>query len=303
MFVDVKQGYLHPGYAASLAEFGTPRHLPKSDGWILVRPTPEGGQVDGIGCYPLFACANWDLLASDFDAIEDLVSLALVADPFGNHTPEQLQACFPDVCKPFKEHYVVDLRKDPKTFVSSHHRRNARKGSKNVSVEICSDPVHFLADWMRLYEILIKRHHIQGIATFSASAFSQQLQIPGTVVFRAVKDGKTVGMLLWCVHEDVAYYHLGAYDDAGYQQKASFALFWHAIEYFVERGVRWLNLGAGAGIKADATDGLSRFKEGWSSGTRTAYFCGRIFNRDMYDFLSRHMPEAVGGFFPIYRSP
>ena len=302
MFVDVKQGYAHPAYAASLAEFGTPRHLPKSDGWVLVRPTPEGSQVDATGCYPLFACANWNALASDLDGIEDLVSLALVADPFGNHTPELLSTCFPDVCKPFKEHFVVDLAKDPKEFVASHHRRNVRKGLKNVAVEECNDPIHYLADWMRLYDILIERHRIQGIASFSASAFNQQLQLPGTVVFRAVKDGKSVGMLLWCVHDDVAYYHLGAYDDVGYQQKASFALFWHAIEYFKAKGLKWLNLGAGAGVKADTTDGLTRFKAGWSSDTRTAYFCGRVFNRDVYDFLARQRPEASGDFFPIYRS-
>ena len=302
MFVDVKQGYAHPAYAASLAEFGTPRQLPNSEGWILVRPTPEGSHVDATGCYPLFACTNWNVLASDLEEIEDLVSLALVADPFGGHTPELLKLCFPDVCKPFKEHFVVDLSEDPKAYVSSHHRRNAKKGLKNVSVEECKDPVDFLTDWMRLYNILIERHHIQGIATFSASAFSQQLQVPGTAVFRAVKDGTTVGMLLWCVHEDVAYYHLGAYDDIGYQQKASFALFWQSINYFKARGVRWLNLGAGAGIKADTTDGLSRFKEGWSSGTRTAYFCGRVFNRDLYDFLSRQKQEVIGGYFPAYRS-
>ena len=155
---------------------------------------------------------------------------------------------------------------------------------------------------MRLYEILIERHHIQGIATFSTHAFRQQLEIPGTVVFRAVKDGKTVGMVLWCIHDDIAYYHLGAYDEVGYQQKASFALFWRSIEYFISRGFRWLNLGAGAGIKANASDGLSRFKEGWSSGTRTAYFCGRVFNRDLYDFLSMQHSETDDGFFPTYRS-
>jgi hypothetical protein len=51
-------GYSHPAYAASLAELGTPRWLPKSNGWILVRPVPSlSGQDkrtanDAMGCYP-----------------------------------------------------------------------------------------------------------------------------------------------------------------------------------------------------------------------------------------------------------
>ena len=78
----------------------------------------------------------------------------------------------------------------------------------------------------------------------------------------------------------------GAYSDTGYELRASFALFWVAIEYFAATDLQWLNLGAGAGVR-NSKDGLTRFKRGWSNGTRTAYFCGRIFDRAKYLKVTR----------------
>ncbi len=77
-------GYRHPLYAASLAEHGTPRRLPASDGWILERDIPGFTGRDAMGCYPLFCCGRWDRLADDLRELGDgLVSLTLVTDPFG----------------------------------------------------------------------------------------------------------------------------------------------------------------------------------------------------------------------------
>ena len=52
-------GYLHPMYAQSLIEYGTPLELPFSKGWILKRSIPGTNQFDGMGCYPIFACQDW----------------------------------------------------------------------------------------------------------------------------------------------------------------------------------------------------------------------------------------------------
>jgi hypothetical protein len=109
-------------------------------------------------------------------------------------------------------------------------------------------------------------------------------------------------MLLWYIQEEVAYYHLGAYDRAGYQLRASFALFWCAIEYFSSMGnLRWLNLGAGSGVSDSGDDGLSRFKRGWATATRTAYFCGRIFDKERYAEVTNASPRSFHGYFPEYR--
>jgi hypothetical protein len=77
-------GYLHPRYADSLSEFGTPRELPRCQGWILERLIPGTPDRDAMGYYPLFARQDWSKLHLDLNEMEtgELVSLSLVADPF-----------------------------------------------------------------------------------------------------------------------------------------------------------------------------------------------------------------------------
>lgn len=297
---DHGSGYLHRGYAHALSEFGTPAFLPNSGGWFLKRHIANSPWVDGMGCYPLFTCQDWSGLKVDLAEL-NLVSFAAVLDPFATVDQPFLADCFPDVAFVFKQHFVTDLRQSPKTFVAAHHLRNVKKASAAVSVERCGDPLSSLQDWHRLYSFLIERHGIRGISAFSKTSFAQQLQVPGMIAFQAVRQGEVVGMLLWYVQQGVAYYHLGAYSDQGYELRSSFALFWHAIEYFAANGTRWLCLGAGAGASADATDGLTLFKRGWSTGTRPAYFCGKVFDREKYAALiqARNVPETK--YFPAYR--
>jgi hypothetical protein len=83
---------------------------------------------------------------------------------------------------------------------------------------------------------------------------------------------------------------------------AAYALYGAALEWFAGR-VRWLNLGGAAGSSVgDVTDGLTQFKRGWSTETRTAYFCGRIFNPEHYVALTGAADLPPGGHFPAYRA-
>jgi len=295
-------GYLHAGYAESLSEYGTPRQLPRSGAWILQRHIPGFPQRDAMGCYPLFACRDWAGLEADLDDLRgELLSLAVVADPFGDHGEGRLARCFPDVVFAYKDHFVVDLSASADDHVSPHHRRNAARAQKSVDVRCCEDPPRTLTTWTALYDVLIERHGIQGMRAFSRRSFAAQLKVPGMVAFKAVCRDRTVGMLLWYVQGSVAYYHLGAHNDVGYETRASFALFWFALEYFARCGLRWLDLGAGAGTKQKA-DGLTRFKRGWSTGTRPAYFCGRILDPAAYQAITRAKGiPAKTDYFPAYR--
>jgi hypothetical protein len=295
-------GYLHPAYAESLAEFGTPRLLPRSGGWLLERAVAGFPDRDAIGCYPLFACRDWTQLLPDFDETEGLVSLTVVTDPFGRYTESDLRLCFRDLVVPFKEHFVVDLEYSADTFVQPHHRRNARKALRELQVDHYAQPVALLDDWVSLYATLVARHQITGIAAFSRESFAQQFAVPGLVAHRAEHKGETVGMLLWYVQGDVGYYHLGAYSLRGYDLRASFALFSYAIEDFGRRGLRWLNLGAAPRREANGASGLARFKEGWASGTRTAYLCGRVFDTHRYAEIARAKNVLPTSYFPAYRA-
>ena len=281
-------GYSHPGYAASLSEFGTPHLLPKSGGRVLERTIPGTSHRDAMGPYPLFVCEDWSRLQEDLYDVGDLVSLTVVTDPFGEYDEQLLHRCF-DVVRPFKDHFIADLTLPANEIISKHHRYYARKAQEKVRVEECEDPIWFLDGWARLYEGLVERHKLSGIKAFSRDAFARQLRVPGLVALRAVEGG------LWYVSGGVAYSHLAASSGRGYELMAAYALYRFAVEHFAGK-VRWLDLGAGA--SAGEAGGLDRFKKGWSSGTRTAYLCGRIFDRRVYEELSKDDT----GYFPAYRA-
>lgn len=298
----IDAGYAHPLYAASLSEFGRPVELPQCGGWILERSIPDSPCYDATGCYPFFSCSDWSGLHDDLDKIDDhLVSLVLVPDPLGDYDERYLKLCFRDTVVLFKQHFVVDLGKPVESFVAKSHLKKSEKASLRVFSERNEDPLRLSNEWHKLYSNLISKHNIRGIAAFSQEAFERQLRVPGIVAFSAKHEEEIVGMTLWYVSKNNGYYHLGAYNEMGYRLQASFALFSFAIRYFNDLGLKQLLLGAGAGIESDGNDGLTRFKRGWSTGTRDAYLCGRIFDRAKYYEMVKAKGIVGTEYFPAYR--
>jgi hypothetical protein len=295
-------GYAHRAYAESLAEFGEVVELPTCGGWLLARQAPSTEANDGMGCYPLFACRDWRAVTADLQRLADrLVCVSAVTDPFATATETQLQAAYPDVCYPYKQHFVTDLSRPLEATVAGHHRRNVRKALARLEVFEAAAGESLLSDWLPMYDNLVQRHGVRGIARFSPQSFALQMLVPGFTAFVARERGAMCGMTWWYTAGGVAYYHLAAYSDRGYALGASFALFWTALAHFAKLGLRWAALGAGAGVRA-ADDGLTRFKQGWATETRPAYFCGRILQPEVYARLA-----AAGGcptdYFPAYRCP
>ena len=286
------RGYLNPGYAASLKEFGQPRHLPSSQGWILTRAIPGSNERDALHCYPLFLCEQWSRLSEDLEAVHDLVTLTLVTDPFAEADFARLERLFPDRCAPYKDHFIVDLA-EPKT--TAHHRRKVRHAAQEVEVERCDRPAEWLDDFARLYAELVARKRIQGLRAFSRSAFETQLALPGCFTFGARRHERLVSIAIWYVMGSVAYYHLGASDADGYATSAPYALFDAAMKEFGALGLRHASLGAGTA----GDDGLTRFKAGWATGTRPVFLCGRVFRREQYAQLNAAATNT--GYFPAYR--
>jgi hypothetical protein len=312
---DVGAGYANAAYAEALGEFGRPVALPSCGGWLLERSIPGFGDMDAMGPYPLFACRNWAALGQDLDALRDrLVSVTLAADPFGNYTATRLGQLF-DRVRPLKNHFVVELSRPMDTVATAHHRYYARRALKKVQVDVSRSPLGFAEEWTRLYSGLVERHDIGGLRRFSPASFAGQLQVPGVVFFRALLDGNAVGSQIWYESgtgpaeagaeggsraERVAYSHLAASSEAGYDVSVSYALYWAAIEYFRGR-VDWLDLGAGAGV-GERLDGLTAFKSGWATGSRPVYLCGRVLLPERYAFLAGRSDFGAEGYFPAYRA-
>ncbi len=293
-------GYLHPDYAESLREFGRPRLLPHSAGYLLERPIPGTAERDAMGCYPLFCCANWSALGEDLGDLHGLVSVVCVVDPFAPCDRARLARWF-DVVVDFKTHFVTELTQPAEAIVSLSHQATVRRALRRMHVEVCSEPDRHLDEWSILFDHLIERRHITGLRALSRRAFARQLALPGMVMFRASSlDGQTIGMDLWYVQGDVAYGHLAAYSPLGYALRASYGTKWHVLRYFRDK-VRWLDLAGAAGINPRSEDGLTRFKRGWATGTRMALLCGKVLNRPRYESLCTLHDVGETRYFPAYR--
>lgn len=292
-------GYASRAYIDSLSEFGEVVALPRCGGHLLMRPIPESGEYDAMGGYPLFFCEEWAGLAEDLAGLSDeIVSVSMVADPFGSYTRELLGECF-DVVRLFKQHHIVDLQCDTGGIGTEHHRKAARRALRKIRVEICMDPAGFADGWSRLYENLVQRYGIRGIRAFSRDAFCRQLDMPEIVVHQAFLGDEIVGAQLFFVQDGVVHCHLGAVSDKGYKAGAFYAMDFFSFGYFAG-SARKLDMGGGAGIAMDPNDGLSRYKAGWASETQPVYFCGRILNPEKYASL---VPagKVDSPYFPAYR--
>jgi hypothetical protein len=300
-FRDSRQGYCHPGYIASLTEFGHPHYIEQCQASLLFRKIFNTNLVDAAGAYPILCSSDWGSLANAFDGLQDeLVSLVAVPDPLGDHDLTLLKDIFPHLTVPYKEHYVVELQEDPMAKICDHHRRNVVRGERGVTVERRAIGHEVREAWLALYGNLISRHKIKGMQAFSPSTFDRMLTVPGITPFCASTGGNIVGIVLCAETFPKVYYHLGAYSDAAYELRASYALFSYIIQYYASAGFAWLSLGSGPGARPEADDGLSRFKRGWTQESRTAYLCGRIFDQSAYYGICNDL-GAAADFFPAYR--
>lgn len=294
-------GYETAAYAESLVHVGRPLPLSHSGGWLLERPIPGTGLADARGPYPLFCCPRWEGLEADLEDLQDrIVSLVLVTDPFCPLRRRELGRLFPDRMQEYKTHYLVEPARLETSRLPPHHRRNLRRAAREVEVSIAPARLDLLETWCSLYGVLVARHGIRGPARFSRASFARQLTVPGMLAVQARRAGRTVAMQLWLRAGSRAYYHLGASAPEGYRHRAAYAMFHAMLEHFAGLGVEVVDLGAGAGVRPRGDDGLTRFKRGWATATRTVYLCGRVFDRSRYRCLAAG--AAAGGYFPAYRA-
>ena len=201
---------------------------------------------------------------------DDIVSVSLVADPYGAYTPELLESTFDRVVN-YKQHYVIGLDQPLEEIGTKHHRREARIALQEIQVERCIDPAGFAAEWDRLYDELRERYGINGIRAFSRSSFEKQLSMPEIVVLQAFCGERMLGAQLYFVQDDVVHCHLGAVNKEGYTCGAFYALDYASFEYFSGKA-KWLDIGGGAGLSSKGSDGLSRYSRVGAVSCIRSYF-------------------------------
>jgi hypothetical protein len=287
--------YASPLYAEALRYLGRPVPVEAWKSFVIARPLPAGDGEDAIGAYPMAVIDPDANLAAGLAALRSagLVSLMVVPDPLAAPPAARLAEGF-DFCRPFKTHYLIEPGA-PADF-TKHHRERVRRGLRRCKVDEAPLAGH-LDDWAELYAGLVDRRAIRGFADFDRAYFERLAEAPELVALMARVEGAPAAMTLWFAHGGVVYNHLTASNATGYANGANFALYGAAIDHFAGAGV--INLGGGAGLDDDPSDGLAAFKRGFANAEARALICGAVLDPDRYAALTTGRPATP--FFPAYR--
>ena len=249
------------------------------------------------------SCRNPSYLQTDLIRLGSaLVSVVAVLDPLDGQESAMYLDAFPDLLRPFKQHYLVNLDGDFVGVRPGKHRRNVKQARKKVRVEIASRPSEHHAEWVALYRQLIAyRNATSSSADFTEAGLQAQLDLPGMRYYRAMVEDTCVAASLWLDRGDHTVYHLSASNETGHRLMASYALVDAALEDAAMRGLGFANLGGAAGLEDDESDGLAQFKLGWSNERATALIGGKILDHAAYEEICGPT-ETGSAFFPAYRS-
>jgi hypothetical protein len=252
-----------------------------------------------MGPYPLFACHDWSALPADIDGLgDDLLSLVLVTDPFADEAHDVLASLNPAVLRSYKRHYVVDLSRPLAQIGRPSRRDTARRAARMLELTAAEGITVQSEEWVRLYQHVIDRHGLSGIAAFAPETLAAQLLLPGVEFLSARLDGELVAAEVCIRQGDVVHSHLAASSPEGYRLRAMHALDMFALKHFAGTAA-WFDFGGGADASGD--DGLSQYKASWATDERPTWLAGLILNGPGYEAASVAGGQAPDDYFPAYR--
>jgi hypothetical protein len=291
--------YASAEYAAAFCHQGMQSfYLSQAQTHVLLRNIPGTDEQDAMGGYPLCPFAASAHFEEDFHALAAAGAITLVAvtDTFFRPDEAMLHQTF-DRCTAYKPHYVLNLQDDSFHY-GKHHRYEIRRAYRFCEVRPVLLANH-LKEWIALYRILVEKHHITGIQNFPDAYFEAIATLPGLTTLAAFIEGRMVSAHLWLEHEGYVYSHLAASSEEGYQARSAYAIYDATIEHFRSRNALKIDFGGGAGVNSPS-QGLTFFKQGFSSETLPVFLCGKILRPDRYATLSGGSETS---FFPAYRAP
>ena len=252
-----------------------------------------------MGCYPICVFEANEGMGDDLAELARLgmVSLVVVTDCLTQPVRAFLDSHF-DYVRPYKTHYVYDMRL-PNGEYTKHHRDRVRRARKSCETRVVALSEH-LDSWCDCYETLVKRKGITGIQRFSRAYFETIGAMQEAVTIAAFAGGEFVSGHIWFRYGRYAYAHLAASTELGYTLRSAFAIYDHAIQLF--RNECTIDFGGGAGVEAAESDGLAAFKKGFANDARGNFLCGKILDPPAYEHLSAHA-DRTAGYFPAYRRP
>jgi hypothetical protein len=267
--------FAHPycslAYAEAQAEPNSESLAVPAWGTHLLVRVGSGGKRLAVGGRPFAAFdPNSDLQAGlDYLREAGVNSVSLVTDPMWSSEQLELEAAF-DVCRRFKETYLVDRASGP-VRISKRHRNRINNARLRTELREISFADH-LDTWHELYRYNVVNRQIPQ--PFSDSYFERLATFPELRTFAVLADSEIVTITTWIRYRDTLYFHDSASNARGHALSASYVAFAHVVETFEE--CRYVFLGGAAEFVDDPLDGLARFKRGFSNRSTVAYLCSAI---------------------------
>lgn len=285
-------GYQSRSYAEALWTIGRAEPLGDTGGHVLIRDIVGSDRNDLAGPYPILACADWQVIGEALCAPPgNPVSLTIVTDPFCTLSAERLAGLF-DVCRPFHDHWLIDLAAPLVT--SRHHSRKLRQAGGSRIEVVPANPA-LARRFAELYAHLVARKGIADLRTFETESLVAQLAVPGALLVTAWEGETLLGTDVYYQEGRIVRAHLSAYAPEGYSRAISYPMMAAAVDYFRPLA-DFIDLGGAPAVKGD---GVRHFKQGWTALSRASYLCGRIFDHRAYAALS---PACYTDWFPAYRA-
>lgn len=246
---------------------------------LLVREGAAGRRL-AVGGRPFASLDPNSDLAAGLAYLREagVSSVSLVTDPMWSPEQPELEAAF-DVCRRFKETYLVD-RTSYRATISKRHRNRINRARNGATLREISFADH-LDTWQELYRHNVANRQIPQ--PFAEGYFERLAAFPELRTLAVLVDGEIVTITTWIPHRDTLYFHDSASNSQGHAVSASYVAFAHVVETFEE--CRYVFLGGAAEFFDDPLDGLARFKRGFSNRSNVSYLCSAI--------LSSPKPEAA----------
>ncbi len=295
-------GYQHPGYARSFSGNAQIKRLEHSGGWLLRRPVNNQGIEDLCNAYPMFVGDNVTALAVDLAAMDhtQVASIILRSDPFDDYSITGGLPGF-DIVRPFKHHYIASLERPWRSFVRKSSRKVAARVRQQFEFSCVPQPSTRAHTLWQLHQLMLEKQGANK-ALWTSEIIAAQLVLPGVTVFEVSDTTQTHAIACFMAVADRVYAHLLGVTEEGRAQNIIHGIYAYALDYFRDQA-RYIDFGSNAGLADDPEDGLSCFKQGWCSETRTSYLCGKILNPSLYTELCYQHGVSSATFFPAYRTP
>ena len=212
-----------------------------------------------------------------------------------------------DVCKLGKTiTLTLSSKEEIWKNLNTNKKRWIKKASKSGVEVYWGRSQELFNEFRSMYNETMKKNNAKDYYYFTEE-FYQSLfhdMKDHSLIFYALYEGKTIGMVLAIYENGQIHHHLSASDMEFKDLGPTNLLMYEIACWGNENGFKTFHLGGGVGSREDS---LYEFKKGFNKNSNTTFSIGKkIFNEEKYNYLmeirrKEGILDESASFFPLYR--